>query len=284
MAHALLVKPGSKVHLADIDPSDHDGLAKENAESQTAKLGLRMNELQDLMFAAGQTSLLVIFQGRDTSGKDGAINKFLSFVNVQSARVAGFKVPTDKERAHDFLWRIHAETPAKGGITVFNRSHYEDVIVVRVHDLVPKKVWKARFDHINNFERLLVDSDTIVLKFYLHISKEEQEQRLMDREHDLTKSWKLSIGDWKERELWDDYTKAYESALEKCSTDYAPWRIVPANHKWFRDLCVAQTVVDALEPYEKGWREHLAELGAEQKRLLADYRAANGPKVEAPRD
>lgn len=281
MAYAHLVKPGSKVNLDKIDPGNHDGLEKEAAFEEMAKLGERIGELQELMAAASQTALLVIFQGRDTSGKDGAINRILSYVNVQTARVASFKVPTEKERAHDFLWRVHAETPGKGGMTVFNRSHYEDVIVVRVHDLVPKKVWKTRYAHINSFEELLVQSETIVLKFYLHISKDEQEQRLLDREKDAEKAWKLSIGDWKEREFWDKYTEAYEDALEKCSTEDAPWRIIPANHKWFRDLAIAQAIVGVLEPYEKGWRAHLEALGKEERALLADFRKPAGKSTKA---
>lgn len=212
-------------------------------------------------------------QGRDTAGKDGAINRILSYVNVQSARVASFKVPTPKELAHDFLWRVHSESPQAGGITVFNRSHYEDVLVVRVHELAPKEVWSARYDHINAFEKLLHDSRTTVLKFCLHISKEEQEQRLLEREADPTKSWKLAVGDWKERELWDEYTEAYNAAISKCSTKEAPWRIVPANHKWFRDLAIAEAILSALEPLEAGWRTTLAKIGEKAKAELTAYRS-----------
>ncbi len=281
MAYAHLVKPGSKVNLDKIDPGYHDGLEKEAAFEEMAKIGERIGELQELMAAASQTALLIIFQGRDTSGKDGAINRILSYVNVQTARVAAFKVPTEKERGHDFLWRVHMETPARGGMTVFNRSHYEDVVVVRVHDLIPKKVWKPRYDQINEFEQLLVSSNTVVLKFYLHISKEEQEQRLLEREKDAEKAWKLSIGDWKERDFWDKYTEAYEDALEKCSTEGAPWRVISANHKWFRDLAIAQAIVHALEPHEAGWRAHLESLGKEERALLLDYRKAGGKPTKA---
>ncbi|AIE84684.1 PPK2 family polyphosphate kinase [Fimbriimonas ginsengisoli] len=273
MPYAYEVKPGGNVNLSQIDPEDTAGLDKEEGLRQLFKLGERMAELQELLFAARQHSLLIVLQGRDTSGKDGAIRRILDFVNVQSTRVATFKVPTENELAHDFLWRVHAETPGKGAITIFNRSHYEDVLAVRVHEFVPKPVWKKRYDHINAFERLLTDSQTIVLKFYLHIDKKEQEARLLEREKEPEKSWKLSVGDWEERKLWDKYTDAYEDAIQKCSTQEAIWRIVPANHKWFRDLAVAEAVIRALEPYEDGWREALAEQGKERTAELAEYRA-----------
>jgi PPK2 family polyphosphate:nucleotide phosphotransferase len=270
LAHRLT--PGQKVKLPDFDPDEKGGLNKAEARERLEKLGGRMAELQELLFAARQNSLLIVLQGRDTSGKDGTIRRILDFVNVQSSRVAPFKVPTETELAHDFLWRIHGATPGKGEITIFNRSHYEDVLVVRVHELVPEKVWQRRYDHINAFEELLTDAGTIVLKFYLHISKEEQEERLRTREKEPEKSWKLSVTDWKERELWDDYTKAYEDALTKCNTKDAPWRIVPANHKWFRDLAIFEAVVETLEPYEKCWRESLKELGQRQRKALDEYR------------
>ncbi|HTQ08650.1 MAG TPA: PPK2 family polyphosphate kinase, partial [Fimbriimonadaceae bacterium] len=242
--------------------------------ARLAKLAEEIEELQELMYAAKQTALLCVFQGRDTAGKDGAINRVLSYVNVQSTRVSYFKVPTAEEAAHDFLWRIHRQTPGVGGITMFNRSHYEDVIVVRVHKLVAKDVWKDRYDEINRFERLLTDSNTSILKFYLHISKDEQKERLLAREEDPTKAWKLSVGDWKERELWDDYTEAYEDALTKCSTKVAPWRIVPANHKWFRDLAIAEAIRDTLKPFRKQWMAHLESIGKAAKSELEAYRAA----------
>jgi len=273
MSYAWTVDPGSQVKLNDFDPDHDGGLDKEKGKAKHEKLAVEIGELQELMYAAKQTALLCIFQGRDTAGKDGAINKVLSYVNVQSCRVNYFKVPTAEEAAHDFLWRIHKVTPGVGGITLFNRSHYEDVIVVRVHDLVPKDVWKARYDLINRFEQLLTDSNTIVLKFYLHIGKKEQEERLLAREQDPTKAWKLAVGDWKERELWDDYTEAYEDALSKCSTKDALWRIVPANHKWFRDLAIAEAIRDALKPYRKQWMGHLEQEGKVAKAELEAYRA-----------
>lgn len=278
MPYARQIPPCCKVHLDEFDPGYHDGLDKEEALTKLLALGKRMEDLQELMFAAGQTSLLIVFQGRDTSGKDGSIRRILEFVNVQTTRVVPFKVPTDQELAHDFLWRVHAQTPGRGGITIFNRSHYEDVLVVRVHDIVPKKVWKKRYAQINAFEELLAESNTILLKFYLHISKAEQKERLMAREADPTKAWKLSVGDWKERELWDDYTRAYEDALEKCSTPAAPWYLIPADHKWFRDLAVVQAIVNALEPYEKGWRAHLESVGVAAKKEIEAFRTQESAK------
>jgi PPK2 family polyphosphate:nucleotide phosphotransferase len=274
MPHAWIVEPGSKVDLDKFDPDHHEKLDKEDGLARLAKLAEEIGELQELMFAAKQNSLLCVFQGRDTAGKDGAINRILSYTNVQGCRVTYFKVPTPEEISRDFLWRVHKETPGKGGITLFNRSHYEDVIVVRVHELAAEHVWKGRYDEINAFEALLHRSDTILLKFYLHIDKEEQEERLLAREKDPTKAWKLSVADWQERELWDKYSEAYEDALTKCSTKQAPWRIVPANRKWFRDLAVAEAIRDALKPHHKAWMAHLEEVGAKAKVELAEYRNA----------
>ena len=174
--------------------------------------------------------------------------------------------------AHDFLWRIHAQTPLAGHIKIFNRSHYEDVLIVRVHQLVPERVWRSRYEHINAFERLLVDSATLIFKFYLHISKEEQRQRLLEREQDPLKSWKLSLADWQEREYWDDYTAAYEDALSRCSTLHAPWFIVPADKKWFRNLAVAETLRNALWPFREKWLETLEEMGREKRKAIEEYR------------
>lgn len=272
MAYSKLVKPGHEADLSKVDPSEDGGLTKEEALVRVEKLGQRMSDLQELLFAARRHGLLIVLQGRDTAGKDGSIRRLLSYVNVQSTRVVSFKQPTDEDLAHDFLWRVHRQTPGRGEIAIFNRSHYEDVLVVRVHELAPKKVWKARYEQINAFESLLVDSNIIVLKFYLHIDKDEQEERLLAREEDPEKAWKLSVGDWKERELWSDYSEAYEDALTKCSTEAAPWRIIPANHKWYRDLAIAEAVVDTLKPYEKEWKESLEELGQEQLEALREFR------------
>jgi PPK2 family polyphosphate:nucleotide phosphotransferase len=263
---------GDRIKLKDFDPSDTAGVKRDKAESKTEEYLTEVIELQELLYAAGAQSLLVVLQGRDTSGKDGVIRHVFGPLNSQSCSVASFKVPTPEELAHDFLWRVHAQTPGVGYIRVFNRSHYESVLVERVHKLVPPDVWKRRFDDINAFERTLVDSSTIILKFYLHISKDEQEKRLLDREKDPTKAWKLSVGDWQEREYWDDYTEAYEDALNKCSSKSAPWFIVPANKKWFRNLAVAEAVRDALAPFKSKWLEKLDVMGRERKQAIDEYR------------
>ena len=272
MPYAWTVKPGSSVDLDDFDPDQDGGLSKVEGKARLAELAEEIEELQELMFAAKATGLLVVFQARDTGGKDGAINRVLTYTNVQSVEVASFKAPSPEELAHDFLWRVHPHTPAKGGIALFNRSHYEDVIAVRVHNLLPKEAWKPRYEAINAFEKLVSDADTVILKFYLHISKDEQEARLLAREADPIKAWKLNAGDWRERELWDETTEAYEDALGRCSTDAAPWRIVAANHKWYRDLAVAEAIRDALKPHRKEWESRLAQIGDEARIELEQYR------------
>ena len=272
MIYAHKIIGTSPVKLRDFDPEYDAGLDKEAGEEKLKKLSAELTRLQELLYAAGQQSVLIVLQGRDTSGKDGTIKTVMGPLNSLGCQVASFKVPTSEELAHDFLWRIHKHTPGKGEITVFNRSHYEDVLVVRVHKIVPEKVWRSRYVHINDFEKLLAESNTIVLKFYLHISKQEQEQRLLEREQDATKYWKLSAGDWKEREHWNDYTRAYEDALSQCSTKHAPWFIVPANKKWFRNLAVAEAVVSALKPYEKQWMKRLEEIGQKSKAEIEAFR------------
>lgn len=261
-----------KIRLKDFDPDSHDGLNHEEAVARSQVLGKELAELQDLLYAAQETPVLIVLQGMDTSGKDGTIRHVMGNMNPQSCRVATFKVPTPIEAAHDFLWRVHAETPGKGNVTIFNRSHYEDVLVVRVHNLVPPTVWKCRYTDINTFEQLLVDADTVIMKFFLHISKEEQEQRLLDREKDPTKAWKLSAADWKERELWDDYQAAYEDAINKCSSKEAPWYVVPANHKWFRDAAIAEAIVETLRPLRKNWMRRLQQIGSEELKQLRAMR------------
>jgi len=248
MSYAHRLEGDRKIKLEDFDPAEDAGLKREQAEKETAELIEDLVEFQELLYAARRQSLLIILQGRDTSGKDGAIRHVAGPLNSQSCTVTSFKVPTEEELAHDFLWRVHAQTPRAGDIKIFNRSHYEDVLVVRVHKLAPKEVWRTRYEHINALERSLADSGTIILKFYLHISKAEQKERLLEREQDATKSWKLSVGDWKEREYWDDYTEAYEDALNECASKRRPWFIVPADKKWFRNLAVAEAVRDALMP------------------------------------
>jgi PPK2 family polyphosphate:nucleotide phosphotransferase len=265
------------VNISDYDPDDTAGVKRGKAEDELDSLGTQLAGLQELQYAAGRNAVLIVLQTIDTGGKDGTIRHVMTYFNPVGCRVEPFKAPTEEELAHDFLWRVHRVTPRHGNISIFNRSHYEDVLVVRVHKLAPEKVWQRRYEEINNFERLLADSGTIIMKFFLHISKEEQRQRLLAREDDKDKAWKLSASDWPEHELYDSYMAAYEDALMRCSTAYAPWYIVPANHKWVRNLAVAQTIVDTLEPYKEQWRGELEERG---KEALAAIKATN-TKAEA---
>jgi PPK2 family polyphosphate:nucleotide phosphotransferase len=258
--------------LDDLDPEFTAGLERDEAEKRLEEIGLELGRMQELLYAAGQQSLLIILQGMDTSGKDGTIKKVLSEIEPQGCRVESFKVPTEEELAHDFLWRVHKVTPRRGMIAVFNRSHYEDVIAVRVNKLAPSEVWSKRYDLINDFEKLLVENGTIIVKFYLHISRDEQQRRLEAREQDVEKAWKLSVGDWKQRQLWSDYIKAYDDALSRCSTRNAPWYVVPANNKWFRNLSVASTIVETLRPYSQRWLEYLAGLASEKLKELEAMR------------
>jgi len=273
MDYAFKVAPGKKIQLADYDADANGDMSKEEGQIKLGKLTAELGEIQEGLYAAGQHSVLMLLQGIDTSGKDGAIRGVLVDVNPQGCRVESFKVPTEEELAHDFLWRAHRVTPRKGILGVFNRSYYEDVLVVRVHKLVPEKVWQARYDQINAFENILASNNTIVLKFYLHISKQEQEQRLLEREQDVTKAWKLSAGDWREREHWDDYIAAYQDALQRCSSAAAPWYIVPANRKWYRNLAVCETLVETLRDYNKGWHKALDAMSTARLAELAEFRA-----------
>lgn len=247
-SRSFRVKPGKKVDLdnlgADFKP---DNLDRKEVEQQFGSLTEKLRDLQHLMYAEDKRSLLVVLQGRDAAGKDGTIRQVFGPINPQGCRVTSFKVPSKIEAAHDFLWRYHVAAPRRGVVGIFNRSHYEDVLVVRVHDLVPKKVWSKRYDHINAFEKLLADNGTLVLKFYLHIDREEQLERFKKRIDNPKKNWKISGADYSERPYWDSYTKAFEDAISKCSTDNAPWFVIPANRKWFRNLVIADIVVDAME-------------------------------------
>ena len=264
-------KPGA-FRLADLDPDDTGNLSRDDAERKLPGLLARLGELQELLYAAGTHSLLAVLQGRDTAGKDGTLAAIAGAMNPVGTRVASFKVPTPLELSHDFLWRVHAQVPAKGETVFFNRSHYEDVLVVRVHNFVPESLWKKRYAKINAFEELLTDSGTIVVKFCLHISKSEQEERLLEREGAAEKAWKLNPGDWKEREFWDAYTEAYDDLLSKCGSEHAPWYVVPADKKWARNVFVAEALIATLAPYEKAWREKLQKLGETQKAALAEFR------------
>jgi PPK2 family polyphosphate:nucleotide phosphotransferase len=247
--HKYLVAPGQKVDLADVDPDDvqlaPDG--KIEAKEQSVAIQRRLAELQELLYACHDRKLLIVLQGMDTSGKDGTIRHVMGGFNPVGTRVVSFKKPTSDDLDHDYLWRVHRQVPAKGEVVVFNRSHYEDVLIVRVHDLVPKEVWRKRYDQIKCFERMLAEEGTVILKFFLHISKEEQRARLEARVADPTKRWKFQQGDLDERESWKDYQRAYEDALEKTSTEWAPWYVVPANQKWYRNYVVGSIVADTLK-------------------------------------
>jgi PPK2 family polyphosphate:nucleotide phosphotransferase len=252
------VAPGSTVDLATSatdDDAAFPGLDKASGRERLAEVNTRLAELQELFAASGMHRLLVVFQAMDTGGKDGAIRNVFRGVNPAGVRVAAFKVPTEDELAHDFLWRVHGHTPRSGEIVIFNRSHYEDVLVVRVHGLVPEGRWRRRYDHINAFEQLLADEGTTVLKFFLHISKDEQRERLQARLDEPTKRWKFRHGDLDERKRWNDYQEAYAEALGRTSTEAAPWWIVPADRKCYRDLVVSTVLVDTLESLDMTWPE-----------------------------
>lgn len=261
--------PGAKVKLKDSDPAFTDG-NQEHATSQIADYQKQLLALQELLYAEHRRSVLICLQAMDTGGKDGTINHVLGAMNPQGCRIAGFKEPTAEELAHDFLWRVHRVTPAVGEVVVFNRSHYEDVLVVRVHNLVPKTVWSQRYELINAFEKGLVERDTHILKFYLHISKEEQLARFKARLDDPSKRWKISEADYKERSFWDDYMAAYEDALSRCSTEYAPWFVIPSNHKWFRNLAVARIIVEYLEALKMHYPKPTVDL----EHIRREYHAA----------
>jgi PPK2 family polyphosphate:nucleotide phosphotransferase len=243
------IKPGRKVSLDEIDPSDASLFkgGKDEGKAELAKLNTKLEELQDLLYAEGKHRVLVVLQGMDTAGKDGTIKWVFNAMDPLGLSVAGFKVPTPEELAHDYLWRVHKQVPGNGEIVIFNRSHYEDVLVVRVHELVPKKVWSKRFDQINAFEKHLAETGTTIVKFFLHISKDEQKGRLQERLDRPEKRWKFNAGDLKERMIWDEYQKAYEDVLSKTSTDWAPWYVIPANRKWYRNLAVSNILIDTLK-------------------------------------
>lgn len=246
------IKPGNKLQLSHCDPDDtgsyeKTGEGKKEAKAITEKLTDKLSELQERLYANGDRALLIVLQGMDTSGKDGTIRSVMSGVNPQGCKVVTFKTPSAEELGHDFLWRVHQKAPAKGQIGIFNRSHYEDVLITRVHGLISDKVVKQRFGQIREFEELLSESGTVILKFFLHISKEEQKKRLEERINNLEKRWKFNTGDLEERKLWENYQNAFEAMLAATSTDASPWYIIPANHKWYRNLIIADRIVKALE-------------------------------------
>jgi PPK2 family polyphosphate:nucleotide phosphotransferase len=272
MPSTFFDRPGGKVRLEDISAEPPKGITREKTEPRLAELGEELFALQDEMFASKASSVLVVLQGRDTAGKDGTIKHVAGYLNPRGVSVVSFGVPTTEEREHDFLWRVHRHAPRLGEFAIFNRSHYEDVLVVRVHDLVPKKLLKARYAHIADFEALLAEHGTIVLKYFLHITKREQKERLLEREKDPANAWKLNPIDWKERDCWDEYTEAYEDAISKTAAKHAPWMVVPANAKWYRNLVVAESIVAALRAHRKDWRRKLEEMATQAKGVLAAYR------------
>ncbi len=243
------IEPGQEVRLDDFDPSDKSGFEgkEEEERDESKKLNETLRQLQEMLYAQHERKVLVILQAMDTGGKDGVIHRVFEGVNPQGVRVAHFAEPTPEELDHDFLWRVHKQVPGKGELVIFNRSHYEGVLIERVHKLVPEEVWRLRYREINDFERLLSEDETTILKFYLHISKEEQRKRLQERLDDPSKEWKFSINDLPERKFWKEYMNAYEDALSKTSTEWAPWYLIPANHKWYRDLVVSRVIVKTME-------------------------------------
>jgi PPK2 family polyphosphate:nucleotide phosphotransferase len=242
------VPPATTVDLKAVDPGRTDGMSsKDEATTAFPDLHDQLRGLQERLFAEHRQSLLVVLQAIDAGGKDGTIKHLFAGLNPAGAQVASFGVPSELELDHDFLWRVHQHTPAKGDIVVFNRSHYEDVLVVRVHNIVPEPVWRPRYQHIVAFEENLVAADTHIVKLFLHISKEEQAKRLRDRLADPTKHWKFNVGDLEERKLWDDYQAAYAEAIERTSTKAAPWYVIPANHKWYRNWAVSQILLETLD-------------------------------------
>ena len=257
------LRVASPVRLKDLAPGFSNGLDKEVTREKTLKLCQRIGELQEMLHANAKHSVIILLQGLDTSGKDGAARRVLEFVNPAGVETANFKAPAPDELAHDFLWRVHQRVPRYGNIGVFNRSHYEDVLIVRVLKLQPEKVWRARYHQINAFERHLSENRVVLLKFFLHISKKEQAERLQARLDDPRKRWKFEGSDLAMRAKWAEFQKAYEAVLNRCSTPWAPWHVIPADRKWYRDYIIARTVVDALEKLKLKWpkpREDLSKI------------------------
>jgi PPK2 family polyphosphate:nucleotide phosphotransferase len=262
----------AKVRLDSISCEPPKGFTKEKARARLAELGEELFGLQDEMWGSKVSAVMVVLQGRDGAGKDGAIKNVAGCLNPRGVNVVSFGVPTLEERQHDFLWRVHKHAPRLGEFAIFNRSHYEDVLVARVHRLAPKKLWRERYGHIADFEELLAEHGTIVLKYFLHISRKEQKERLLERERQPETAWKLNAGDWEERDYWHEYTEAYEDAISKTAGPHAPWIVVPANAKWYRDLVVAESVVEALRQHRKGWEKTLKDMARERRAALAAWR------------
>jgi PPK2 family polyphosphate:nucleotide phosphotransferase len=279
----LAVEPGSKVRLKNLDPGYHGKHeSHKSALPEIQQYLQKMEQLQYLMYAEKKHSLLIVLQGLDAAGKDGVVRHVLTGMNPSGCVESNFKQPTAEELAHDFLWRVHPHAPAKGSVAIFNRSHYEDVLVVRVHQLVPEKVWSKRYDQINDFEKLIVtENNTTILKFFLYISKQEQLARFAKRLNDPTRQWKISESDYKERDYWKDYIEACEDVLNKTSTEHAPWFIIPSNHKWFRDLSISQIVTLTMEEMKMQLPEptvNLAEIRREYHQAIDEEKSGKDDK------
>lgn len=273
MTYATKLDKPQKIKITDFDPSETGKLNKEDALVQIESLESELAELQELLYASQKNSVLIVLQGVDTSGKDGTIGHVMGHVNPQGCSVASFKVPTTEESMHDFLWRIHAKTPARGNLTIFNRSHYEDVLATIVHKVIDGDECRTRYQQINAFEKMLAENGTIILKFYLHIGRAEQKERLLEREQDPEKAWKLSPADWKEREKWDAYEGAYSDAIGATSQEYAPWYVIPANKKWYRNLLIAEVIVKSMRKHKDSWNDVLKDLGKAKLKELRQMRA-----------
>jgi len=278
----LAVKPGSNIRLKHFDAGYHGKHeSRKSALAEIEENRQKMDELQFLMYAENKHSLLIVLQGLDAAGKDGVVRHVFTGMNPSGCVAVNFKEPTAKELAHDFLWRVHSHVPAKGSIVIFNRSHYEDVLVARVHGLVPKQIWSKRYDQINDFEQLIAtENNTTILKFFLHISKDEQLARFKKRLDDPTRQWKISESDYKEREYWSDYVKAFEDVLTRTSTDHAPWFIIPSNHKWFRDLAISQIIVRQMEAMDMQFPKPTVNLADIRRKYhqAADEKKSRGKK------
>jgi PPK2 family polyphosphate:nucleotide phosphotransferase len=272
----FVVEPGSRVRLKDVDPGfrgKHENA--DEAREEIRKRAEQLRELQELLYAENARSLLIVLQAMDTGGKDGTVNHVLGTMNPLGTYVHAFKQPSHEEASHDFLWRAHRAAPARGQVAIFNRSHYEDVLVARVHDLVPKEVWSKRYDRINEFEKNLAQNGTHIVKFFLHISADEQLRRFKARLDDPRKQWKIAESDYTERAYWDDYVEAYEAVLERTSTKRAPWYVIPANHKWFRNLAISRIVVDTLEELGMTYPAPTVDLAEMRKKFEAAESAHN---------
>jgi PPK2 family polyphosphate:nucleotide phosphotransferase len=265
-------RPRREVNLDDISADPPKGLTEEMAKSRLSDISDELFELQDLLWGARKHSVLIVLQGRDAAGKDGTIKHVMRGLNPRGVAVSSFGIPSTEESRHDFLWRIHRRTPQRGEVAIFNRSHYEDVLVTRVHRLVSKDVWKRRFDQINAFESMLASEGTLILKYFLHITKGEQKVRLLDREKTPEKAWKLNPDDWRDHTLWKEFTGAYEDVIKRCSTRDAPWLVVPSNKKWFRNFAVAESLIELLRPHKVAWTEQLEKEGKVGRAALEAYR------------